>query len=57
MNASIYIWDKKYLLNEAKLINEKTSLYLMPEERSIDIDTKFEFKLTKFILENEKLFR
>ena len=57
MNASIYIWDKKYLLNKSKLINEKTSLYLMPEERSIDIDTKFEFKLTKFILENEKLFR
>ena len=57
MNASIYIWSRKYLLNKPKLINSKTALYIMPEERSIDIDSEFDFKITKYIFENKKLFK
>jgi len=57
MNASIYIWNRKYLLNNSQLINNKTSIYLMPEERSLDIDSNFDYILTKYILENEKLFK
>ena len=53
LNASIYIWKRKALLNFKKLINNKTTIYLMPKERSIDIDDKIDFKVTELLL-NEK---
>ncbi len=50
MNASIYIWDRKTLLNSNTIFQKKTSVYVMPEERSIDIDNSFDFKLVEFLL-------
>ena len=55
MNASIYIWKRKALIN-SKSVTEvlqkkaKTILYEMPENRSIDIDSAFDFKLVEFLL-------
>ena len=55
MNASIYIWKRNILLNKNSLFLNNTSIYEMPEERSIDIDTALDFKIVKFIIEsNEK---
>ena len=59
MNASIYIWTRKELLKNSKYDN-KTSLYIMPAERSIDIDSLFDWKLVEHILkknEKTKLFK
>ena len=39
MNASIYIWKRRQLFKSYNLFNKKTSIYVMPPERSIDIDT------------------
>lgn len=50
MNASIYIWKRDALLNCDTLFTKKTSLYVMPEERSLDIDTELEWKLVEFIM-------
>ena len=50
MNASIYIWKREIILNENSIFLEKTGLYVMPEERSIDIDTELDFKFVDFIL-------
>ena len=50
MNASIYIWKKKYLFKTYNLFSKKTSVYIMPPERSIDIDSGFDFKLVKNLL-------
>ncbi len=50
MNASIYIWKKKFLFKTYNLFNKKTSLYFMPPERSIDIDSIFDFKMVKYLL-------
>ena len=50
MNASIYIWKKKYLFKTYNLFGKKTSIYIMPAERSIDIDSSFDFKLVKHLL-------
>lgn len=50
MNASIYIWQRKTLINYNTIFLNKTSMYLMPEERSIDIDNHFDFKVvSKFL--------
>lgn len=50
MNASIYIFDRNFLLNKGKLIGKKTSIFLMPRERSIDIDDIFDLRLVKHLL-------
>jgi len=56
MNASIYIWNRKAILKSVISDNKdvflkKTSLYLMPEERSIDIDSPLDFKIVKYLIE------
>jgi CMP-N,N'-diacetyllegionaminic acid synthase len=50
MNASIYIWKRETVLNENSIFLEKTGLYVMPEERSIDIDTELDFQFVEFMM-------
>lgn len=50
MNASIYIWKRNALLNEKNLFLEKTGLYVMPEERSIDIDSELDYRFVEFLM-------
>ena len=49
MNASIYIWTKKALKNN-NLFQNNTYCYIMPENRSIDIDSNLDFELVKLLL-------
>ena len=50
MNASIYIWTRKTLLNFNTVFLTKTAMYIMPEKRSIDIDNEFDFEVvSKFL--------
>jgi len=51
MNASIYVWNRNSILNNESVFQEKTGLYVMPEERSIDIDSPLDFKLVSFLLQ------
>ena len=50
MNASIYIYKRKLLFSSNYLFSKKTKVYIMDVERSIDIDTKFDFMLIKKLL-------
>ena len=54
MNASIYIFKRNFLINKNKLFNDKTSIFLMPRERSIDIDDRFDLQQVKHLLKYEK---
>ena len=54
MNASIYIWKRKHLLDSNNLFTNKTSLYIMPKERSCDIDTNLDLKFVKYVMKNFK---
>ena len=49
-NASIYIWSRKAILKNNKILNKNTIFYEMPHERSIDIDSELDFKLVEFLL-------
>jgi CMP-N,N'-diacetyllegionaminic acid synthase len=49
MNASIYVWRRAVLFEAASLFNDGTRLYVMPEERSIDIDSELDLKLVELI--------
>ena len=53
MNASIYIWKNKALMNKSNLVTSKTAFYEMPEERSIDIDTMLDWKIVSFLMEKK----
>ena len=54
MNASIYMWTRKAILNSRSLYNKKTILYEMPASRSIDIDSKLDFEIVQFLLKKRK---
>ncbi|EAJ6871912.1 hypothetical protein FGY55_06055 [Campylobacter coli] len=51
MNASIYIWKKNILFSSNTLFTDNTGLYVMPEDRSVDIDTELDFKFVEFLLQ------
>lgn len=50
MNASIYAWMRDDLLNATKVIGQRTRVYEMPEERSIDIDAPLDWEFVEFLL-------
>ena len=50
LNAAIYIWRRKYLINCKSVFMNNTTFYKMPYERSIDIDSKLDFKIVEFLL-------
>ena len=56
MNASIYVWPVKTLLEKQRVFLEQTRIYVMPEERSRDIDSELDYKIVKFIAETQKRF-
>jgi len=54
MNASIYIWKRDVILSENSIFLENTGLYVMPEERSIDVDTELDYRFVEFIMKDKK---
>ncbi|MGB0960086.1 MAG: acylneuraminate cytidylyltransferase family protein [Halocynthiibacter sp.] len=50
MNGSIYGWTREALLSMDTLFSDETRLYVMPEERSIDIDNMIDLKLVELLL-------
>ena len=50
LNASIYAWWRDSLLNARHVIQTGTSLFVMPEERSVDIDSELDFRWVEFLM-------
>ena len=50
MNASIYVWRRAALFECPTLFNADTRLFVMPEERSIDIDSELDFEIVELML-------
>ena len=53
MNASIYVWWKKVLKEGKKIFLKKTKAFVMPKERSIDIDDNIDFKIAEILMEEQ----
>lgn len=51
MNASIYVWHRQSFFEGHSVFNDRTLLYEMPEERSLDIDSELDFEIVKFLAE------
>lgn len=50
MNASIYVWKRSALFDYPTVFNADTRLFVMPEERSIDIDTELDFEIVGLMM-------
>lgn len=50
MNASVYVWHRQSLLDGKTVFMERTRLFEMPEERSIDIDTPLDLAFVEFLM-------
>jgi CMP-N,N'-diacetyllegionaminic acid synthase len=50
MNSSIYVWWKELLKEKKKIFLDKTKIYVMPKERSIDIDDHIDFKIAEMMM-------
>ena len=53
MNASIYFWKRKSLLNSNSVFLKNTSIYKM-NEYAIDIDNKYDFEFINSIVKKYK---
>lgn len=50
MNASIYVWQRNRLVDAPGVFYDDTRLYVMPEERSHDIDSALDFRFVEMLL-------
>lgn len=50
MNASIYAWNREAFFKKKALFYKDTQLYVMPPERSIDIDSELDLLMVEFLL-------
>lgn len=54
MNSSIYVWRRTKLIENKGLFLEKTRIYPMPRERSIDIDKPLDFRLAEMLMQDKQ---
>lgn len=50
MNASIYVWRRDALFEDPPVFRPDTALYVMPEDRSVDIDSELDFRIVELLL-------
>jgi len=52
LNASIFVWSRDMLFSDWETpLGDNTGIFVMPEERSIDIDTETDFLFVEFMLD------
>jgi len=49
MNASIYVWWKDVLKDKKSIFLRNSGIYVMPKERSVDIDDYIDFKIAEML--------
>jgi len=56
MNASIYFYSRKFLLNTKQdtPFSNKTAIYIMDDSSQYDIDTEMDFKFIEFLIKEGK---
>jgi CMP-N,N'-diacetyllegionaminic acid synthase len=54
MNASIYVWWRDSIINCNEVLNDNTGIFVMPEQRSIDIDSEIDFEFVQFIMKKNE---
>jgi CMP-N,N'-diacetyllegionaminic acid synthase len=55
MNASIYAWWTAEFRMAPAVFAARTRLYVMPEERSLDIDSELDFRIVEFLMQERDI--
>ena len=55
LNGAIYLAYCEFLLKKKSFYGKKTYAYIMPKEKSIDINVEFDFKIAELILTRKKV--
>ncbi len=50
LNGSVYVWRREPLLECHSIFEADTRLYVMPPERSADIDSELDFEFVEFLM-------
>ena len=50
LNGAIYVAQVDWLLNNKAFVTDETYAYIMPKERSVDIDNEIDFKIAEFLI-------
>ncbi len=54
LNASIFAWSRAALFSENdSALGDNTLIYVMPDERSVDIDSELDFQFVEFLIANK----
>lgn len=53
MNASIYVWNRDVLMDSPQVFFPTTQIFEMPAERSLDIDSEFDFEIVRWLMEKK----
>ena len=53
INGVVYVANIEWLKKNKTFVSHETYPYIMPRERSVDIDTLFDFKLAEFLFQNQ----
>lgn len=53
MNASIYVWNRDVLMDSPQVFFPTTQIFEMPPERSLDIDSEFDFEIVRWLMEKK----
>lgn len=54
MNASVYVWNRNSLAQSAQVFFPTTRIFEMPPERSMDIDSEFDFEIVSWLMNNKE---
>lgn len=55
LNGALYLASRGFLLREQAFISAGTIAYLMPAERSVDIDTPLDWQWAEFLMQQQQL--
>lgn len=50
VNGAVYVTSKNMIINHNTIFGKKISAYIMPQERSVDLDTMIDFKLAEILM-------
>ncbi len=53
LNGAVYVTSVGVIMRQNRIIGRDTRAYIMPRERSIDIDTELDFKLAELLIKEE----
>lgn len=54
LNGAVYVSYRDIIMKQNRVMGEDSRAFVMPPERSIDIDTEFDFKLAEILLKERE---